>query len=180
MISVIGIGNGASAIAEKFSDISQYDVYLMNDSIVRNSKHKFKLKRYEHPEAYEKNIPDVRKFFSNTRDRVQVFIMGSSYSSNYALGILEQIRDKKIEIFYIKPDVELLTGTPRLIESATFGVLQEYARSGLFESITILSNQEIERTLGNVPIKNYYDTINNAVLIANEFQTPAQWSRESV
>ena len=166
MISVIGIGNGASAIAEKFSDISQYDVYLMNDSIVRNSKHKFKLKRYEHPEAYEKNIPDVRKFFSNTRDRVQVFIMGSSYSSNYALGILEQIRDKKIEIFYIKPDVELLTGTPRLIESAAFGVLQEYARSGLFESITILSNQEIERTLGNVPIKNYYDTINNAVFSA--------------
>ena len=108
MISVIGIGNGASAIAEKFSDISQYDVYLMNDSIVRNSKHKF----------------------------------------------------------YIKPDVELLTGTPRLIEASAFGVLQEYARSGLFESITILSNQEIERTLGNVPIKNYYDTINNAVFSA--------------
>jgi len=166
MISVVGIGNGASAIAEKFAEIPQYDVYLMNDSISRNSKQKFKLKRHDRPEVYEDNIPDVKKFFSNVRDQVQVFIVGSSYSSNYALGILEQIRDKKVEIFYIKPDIELLTGTPRLVESAAFGVLQEYARSGLFQSITILSNQEIERTLGNVPIKNYYDTINNAIFSA--------------
>ena len=34
-------------------------------------------------------------------------------SSNYALGILEQIHDKEIDLFYIKPDIELLnSGTP--------------------------------------------------------------------
>ena len=166
MISVVGIGNGASAIAEKFSEISQYDVYLLNDNVSRNSKYKFKLKKYSTPEEYEKNIPDVKKLFANIRDHVQVFIVGSSYSSNYTLGILEQIKDKKLEVFYIKPDIELLTGMPRMLESAAFGVLQQYARSGLFESLTIFSNQEIEKTLGNVPIKNYYDTINNAIFSA--------------
>ena len=166
MISIIGIGNGASAIAEKFSEIPQYDVYLMNDSIAKKSKYKFKLKKYAEPEDYEKNIPDVKKFFENIRDHVQVFIVGSSYSSNYALGILEQIKDKKIEIFYVKPDTELLTGLPRMLETAAFGILQQYARSGLFDSMTIFSNQEIEKTLGNVPIKNYYDTINNAIFSA--------------
>ena len=166
MISIIGIGNGASAIAEKFSEIPQYDVYLMNDSIAKKSKYKFKLKKYAEPEDYEKNIPDVKKFFENIRDHVQVFIVGSSYSSNYALGILEQIKDKKIEIFYVKPDTDLLTGLKRMLETAAFGILQQYARSGLFDSMTIFSNQEIEKTLGNVPIKNYYDTINNAIFSA--------------
>ena len=166
MISVVGVGNGASAIVEKFSEIEQYDTYRLNDNISRNSKFKFKLKKYQTPEEYEKNIPNVKKFFSNIQDRVQVFVVGSSYSSNYILGILEQIRDKKIEVYYIKPDIELLTGTPRLIESTVFGVLQEYARSGLLDSVTIFSNQEIEKTLGNVPIKNYYDTINKAIFAA--------------
>ena len=96
MISIVGIGNGASAIAEKFSEISQYEVYLMNDNVARKSKYKFKLKKHSEPEEYEKNIPDVKKFFENLRDHVQVFIVGSSYSSNYALGILEQIKEKKI------------------------------------------------------------------------------------
>mgnify|MGYP003323193086 CR=1 FL=1 len=44
----------------------------------------------------------VSGWVENIRDHVQVFIVGSSYSSNYALGILEQIKDKKIEIFYLK------------------------------------------------------------------------------
>ena len=166
MISIIGIGNGASAIAEKFGEISQYDVYLMNDTIKRRSSRKFRLKRFEDPETYEKNIPDLTSFFKDLKENVQVFIVGSSYSSNYSLGILQQIKNKKIEIFYIKPDIELLTGPPRLIENVAFGVLQEYARSGIFESMTVFSNQDIERTIGDVPIKKYHDIINSSIFAA--------------
>jgi hypothetical protein len=166
MMSIVGIGNGASAIAEKFADISQYDVYVMNDKVKRKSSRKFKLKRFSNPEDYEENIPDLSDFFKDLKENVQVFIMGSSYSSNYSLGILQQIKNKKIEIFYVKPDVELLTGTPRLIENVTFGVLQQYARSGLFESMTVFSNQDIEKTLNDVPIKKYYDIINSSIFAA--------------
>ena len=76
------------------------------------------------------------------------------------------MKDKKLDVLYIKPDIELLTGERRLLENITFGVLQQYARSGLFSSFTIFSNLEIEKTLGNVPIKNYYDLINNAIFSA--------------
>ena len=55
MISIIGLGNGASAIAAKFSSIPQYNVYLMNNKITRNSKYKFKLETYKTPEEYENN-----------------------------------------------------------------------------------------------------------------------------
>ncbi len=163
MISIIGIGNAASKIAEKFeSQQSNYDVYLLG-SKYENSKNSFKLESFENPEDYEKNVPNLKSFFKNIKDDVQVFIMGSSYSSNYVLGILEQIRDKRIEIFYVKPDTELLTGIPKLIENTVYGILQEYARSGLFKSITIFSNTELEKSLPNISIKNYFDMINQAI-----------------
>jgi len=163
MISIIGLGNAASAIAEKFADTSNYNVYLMNSNVSRASKYKFKLKKYDKPEEYEENIPNVKKFFKDIDNDVQFIVMGASYSSNYALGILEQIKDKKVNVFYIKPDTELLTGVPRLVEKAVFGILQEYARSGLLNSITLFSNLNLENILQNIPVKDYYDTLNSSI-----------------
>jgi hypothetical protein len=105
----------------------------------------------------------VKKFLDNTEDHIQFFVVGGSYSSNYSLGILEQIKDKKVDVVYIKPDTELLTGYPVLIENAVFGVLQEYARSGMFNSMTIVSNLNLENCLGDLPIKTYYDSLNQFI-----------------
>ena len=163
MISIVGIGNGASQIAEKFSQTKNYNVYMLNSSVSRRSKYKFKLKKYDTAEEYEKNIPDVAKFFADIDEHVQVFVMGSSFSSNYTLGILEQIKDKKIDVFYIQPDAELMTGIPKLLDKVVFSVLQQYARSGLLNAFTPLSNVSIERSLGNIPIKTYYDTLNHSI-----------------
>ena len=163
MISIIGLGNAASKIAEKFKQTKNYNVYQLNNSVQRNSKYKFKLKSYSTPEEYEQNIPDVSKFFANIDDHVQFFVVGSSFSSNYSLGILQQIKNKKIDIIFVQPDSELMTGVPKILDKVVFGVLQEYARSGLFESITLMSNVLIEKTIGNVPIKKYYDMINDSI-----------------
>ena len=162
MISIIGVGNAASKIAEKFKSQNNYDVYLLGSNY-ENTEKSFKLNSYEKPEQYEQNIPDLGSFFKDVKGAVQVFVMGSSYSSNYVLGVLEQIKDKKIEVFYIKPDTELLTGVPKLVENAVYGVLQEYARSGLFESLTLFSNTELEKSLTNISIKNYFNMINEAI-----------------
>jgi hypothetical protein len=163
MISIVGIGNGASAIAEKFSQFPQYSIYMLNDKVEKSTGKVRKLKRFKDPEEYESNVPDLTKYFSKIDDHVQVFVVGSSYSSNYTLGILSQIKDKKIEVFYIKPDTTLLTGIPLLIERAVFGVLQEYARSGLFNSITLISNKSLEEALERVPIKKFYDHLNTSI-----------------
>ena len=166
MISIVGLGNAASAISELFSEIQQYKVYKLNSKILKNTKNEFKLQTYENPEDYEQNVPNVKKFFQNISDHVQFFIVGGSYSSNYCLGIMEQIKHKKIDLIYIQPDTELLTGLPVLIENTTFGVLQEYARSGLLNSITIISNLEIENSLGDLNIKTYYNSLNNFIFSA--------------
>tara|TARA_Y100000593_G_C4308416_1_gene337023 strand:+ start:2126 stop:2989 length:864 start_codon:yes stop_codon:yes gene_type:complete len=163
MISIIGLGNAASAIAGMFSDIKQYKVYRLNSKVEKNTKYNFKLKSFEQPEEFEQNIPNVRKFFQDVNENVQFFVTGGSFSSNYTLGILEQLKDKKIDLIYIQPDTELLTGYPVLIENTTFGVLQEYARSGLLNSITFISNLNIEESLGDLNIKSYYDSLNNFI-----------------
>lgn len=163
MISIVGIGNAGSAIAEKFkSQSGNYKIYQLNNKCGK-SKYCYKLKEFDTPEEYEKNIPDLTTFFKDITDKVQVFIVGSSKSSNYALGILEQIRDKELEIFYVKPDTELLTGVPKLLENMTYGVLQQYARSALFASLTIFSNYDIEKNMPNISIKNYFDTLNQTI-----------------
>ena len=163
MISVVGLGNAASRIAEKFKQTKNYSVYVLNSSVQRNSKYKFKLKEYESAEEYEQNIPKVKKFFAETTECIQFFIVGSSFSSNYSLGILEQIKDKKIDVFYIRPDAELMTGIPKLLDKVVFSVLQEYARSGLLNSFTAISNVDVERSIGAIPIKSYYDKINASI-----------------
>jgi hypothetical protein len=166
MISIVGLGNAASAIVENFRSTKSYNVYQLNDKVVKSSKSKFKLKSFKNPEEYEQNIPDVKKFFANLDDQVQFFVVGSSQSSNYCLGILEQIRERKIDLVYVKPDIEMLTGTPALVENAVFGILQEYARSGLLNSMTIVSNMALESHLGNLPIKTYYAKLNEYIFSA--------------
>jgi hypothetical protein len=166
MISIVGIGNAASSIASKFSNIPQYDVYTLNSKIKKNTDHEFKLKSFEKPEDYENSIPDLGDFFDDVNERIQVFITGASLSSIYSLGILEQIKDKELDVFYIKPDIELLTGAPRLVENIVFGVLQEYARSGNLRSFTIFSNENIEKIHASINLKTYYDTLNDTIFSA--------------
>ena len=163
MISIVGIGNAASSIVENFkTQKNNYKVYQLGSN-QKNTKYTKKLKHYENPEDYEKNIPDLSTFFGDISENIQVFVVGSSYSSNYTLGILQQIQDKNLEVFYVRPDVELLTGVPKLLENMMFGVLQEYARSGLFKSLTILSNLEVENSIPGLAIKNYYEKLNHTI-----------------
>jgi hypothetical protein len=56
-----------------------------------------------------------------------------------------------------------MTGVPKLIDRAVFSILQEYARSGLFNSFTAISNVMVEKSIGDIPIKTYYDKINDSI-----------------
>ena len=150
MISIIGLGNAASAIADLFADIKQYKVFKLNSKIEKNTKYNFKLKKFDNPEEYETNIPNVKKFLEPADEHIQFFVVGGSFSSNYTLGVLEQLRDKKVDLIYVQPDTELLTGFPVLIENTTFGVLQEYARSGLINSITLISNHWLNKSRSSI------------------------------
>jgi hypothetical protein len=163
MISLIGIGTAGENIVNCFKNNKEYRAYIISDNVQRNSKYKHKLKSYKNLEDYEEKPPKLQKFFKDIGDHVQVFLCGSARSANATLSILQHIKDKKIDIFYVQPDVDLLIGVPKLQERAIFGILQEYARSGLFNSFTVFSNPILEQIIGSVPIKKYFETINQTI-----------------
>ena len=167
MISLIGIGDAGCNIVSLFEDHKEYNCFFV---LGRTGQYKIhqRFARIEKAEDCEEKAPKLSSYktLQAVQDRVQVFVCGSSFSANYTLAILQQIRDREIEIFYIKPDVDLLIGNVRLQERAIFGILQEYARSGLFKSFTILSNPAIEETIGEIPIKKYFDMINKNIYYA--------------
>ena len=167
MISLIGIGEAGCNVVSLFENHKEYNCFLFSPD-QENTKYTRKLPKVAKEEDCEGEAPKLSSYKTKEaiQDRVQVFLCGSSFSANYTLAILEQIKEKKIEIFYIKPDVDLLIGDVRLQERAIFGILQEYARSGLFNSFTIFSNPAIEKTIGEIPIKKYFDTINKSIYYA--------------
>ena len=94
------------------------------------------------------NIPNFKKFFPEIDESVQFFIMGSSFSSNYSSRNFEQLKDKKIDVFLYSSQIpSLMTGIPKLLDKVVFSILQQYARSGLLNSFTAISNVMIEKSV---------------------------------
>jgi len=64
---------------------------------------------------------------------------------------------------YIKTDPAQLVGRPLLRDKATFGILQQYTRSALFNMMYIVSNKKVEEIVESLSLKNYWCDINNII-----------------
>ena len=81
------------------------------------------------------------------------------------LRIMEQIKDKcELSVLYIRPDTSLLSKNKSLHESATFNILQQFARSGLLKVLYLVSNINLENILGEVPIIGYNNKVNELLV----------------
>ena len=76
---------------------------------------------------------------------------------------MEQIKDKKVWIYFIKADPTDLSEKGRLRERATFFITQEIARSGLLDRIYLLDNKLISEQLQDVSIADYWNKINETI-----------------
>jgi hypothetical protein len=64
MISIIGIGNGAASLVQRFKEYPQYNIYCLHSKADSSSEHySFKLKEYENPEEYEKKYSNPKEVF---------------------------------------------------------------------------------------------------------------------
>ena len=92
-------------------------------------------------------------------------VTSCGFISSASLRILEQIKNKcTIEILYIKPDRSLLSQEKILNDNTLFNIFQEYARSGLFKRIYLIDNVEVGKIIGNVPLREHYDKINELIV----------------
>jgi hypothetical protein len=69
-----------------------------------------------------------------------------------------------VNVLYIRPETELLSTLKTKHEWVTFNVLQEYARSGVFKRIYLISNPVLEDNIGGAPVVGYYDRLNEIIV----------------
>ena len=148
---IMGLGTAGTNIAKRFEKWPQYKVVLP------------KVSKYETVEEQEKHTPDFSELLEGIEGEVWFIVCGAAKVAASSLKILEKIKHCKIKILYVYPELDLLSEIARKRHKVVFGVFQEYARSGLFDSIYIVSNPELEEIFGSGPIVDYYNNINDAL-----------------
>ena len=158
---LIGLGNVGHKLTKAFSKHPQYKIITID----HEDGSTIKVPKFETPEEYENNFPDISSKLSQVKGEILFIVSGASIISGAALRILEQIHKKgSISVLYIHPDVDTLSETRRLQSNVVFGVLQQYARSGVFNQFYAISNDNIDKILGGAPIMGYYDSLNEVIV----------------
>ena len=186
---IVGLGEAGCNIADLFAKYPQYKVYkidtglesfkdlVVDDLDTRTRRvNNFDMPRQASSEDYEKNCPFMRGFFSDLtpKDDVMFVVSGGGNIAGASLRVMEVLKDCKLSVLYIQPDLELIGGKKYILNRISFNILQEYARSGMFERIYLTYNPALEAAAGNVPIKGYFDKLNKALVstihMANVFE----------
>ena len=176
-MNIIGLGQAGCNIADKFSEYPQYNIYKVDTGLgeefgfieeagAANSKIKsYNVEKCAGPEEYERNYSSMKSFFNGIAGDTMVVIGGSGDISGIVLRMLEEIRHQcEIDILYIRPDPFVLNQAKRQHEKVTYGVLQEYARSGAIRTLYLICNSQLEGILGDVPILGYHEKLNSLIV----------------
>ena len=163
MDTIIGLGNAGCNIVDKFAKFPQYLTYKMDVGLTRTPT-TFPLKQQEKFEDYEEKVPSLKTFFKEVEGEILFVVGGSGKISSATLSILEYLKKHKINILYIKPELSLLNNSQVQLERVVYNVLQEYTRSGVFERMYIVSNEEVAQIVGGISVKNYHEKINEMIV----------------
>ena len=168
MDAVIGLGAAGCNIAEQFAKYPQYKVYkidvgleslndlsgLVYDEVEDSNVKTFSMPLQLTSEDYEKNCPSMKTFFEELKegDNVLFVLAGGGKITGASLRILETIKDCNLSIMYVKPDLQLIGGKKYILDRISYYVLQEYARSGMFERMYLTYNPSVENATGDVAV----------------------------
>ena len=91
METIIGLGKAGCAIADRFSQYPQYEVYKMDVGFKRTPR-TYGLKSAGNPEQQEESLGSLKRFFKDVRGDVLFVVGGSGIVSGASLRILEQMQ----------------------------------------------------------------------------------------
>lgn len=165
MDKIIGIGRLGCAIADELSVYPEYRVYKIGIDLEERGS--LSIAPQTDMEAYEKNIDttECSVYLRSIRegDEVLVVVEGGDPIVGILLKTLETIKDAAISILYIAPDRDMISEIQKRDDRISFHVLQQYARSGLFDRIFLLDRSEAEALMEDVPIHEYEQKLANFI-----------------
>lgn len=159
-MTIIGLGGAGCKITKSFEAYPQYTHYYIDTAQVDHPNY-IRVQECTTHEDYEKNYNSLD--LSYIQGEATLVFAGSGKITGILLRLLEDLKHVKIKVLYIKPDMATLGETAKKREKIVFGVLQQYARSGLISSIFVVTNDSVEAILENVSIANYWQEINNVL-----------------
>lgn len=162
MNNILALGNAACNIVNTLQQYKTYSIYKIQNE-ARKSKNTYIIPNLSSAEEYE-NLKIISKipFMKNIKDSVTFFVCGASRSSALSLKLLQSLhkRNLKIKVVYFHTDMEFAGDEQVKQERVVRNVLQEYARSGLFEEITMVSNKILENLVDTINVFEYYEQMN--------------------
>lgn len=157
---VVGLGKAGCNVAKAFSKFPQYQTF----GIDTNPEADITIRAKKSHEDYDASFPDLRKKLKFKNEDVIVVVAGAGKISGGVLRLLEQIKNNRTTILYIEGDLSIMSEVQKKQERIVNNVLQEYARSGMLEQMVLVSNAHLERSIGDMSIIAYYDTLNQAIV----------------
>lgn len=193
MDKVIGLGKLGCSIAEELTAYPEYRIYKIDTLIEERGSLSLDLSAdmqgYE--ESFDDTAAEVYLRSIKKGDEVLVVVEGGDPITGCILRLLRCIKDTKINVMYICPDRDMLSETQKRDDKIAFNVLQEYARSGMFESLILVKKPVVEKLMGDVSIQEYEKNISYfisyTIAMINYFQhtdpvvankiAPVDWCR---
>jgi len=151
---LIGLGNAGCQIVKKFSDSHKKITIDAGSELTECSS----------PELYEQEAHKAKHLLEFEEDECYFFVCGAGKVSGATLALLEIIKHKKINLVYIYPEEIMLSPMQQKLNKVAFNVLQEYARSGLLNSMYLMCNETISTILPYITIENIFEHTNDAIV----------------
>lgn len=157
---VVGLGKAGCRIAKAFSKFPQYETH----GIDTHDSATITIRPKKTHEEYDKSFPSLKRKLKFSDEDVLVIVAGAGTISGGTLRLLEQLKNNRLTVLYIESDLSIMSENQKKQEKIVGNVLQEYARSGILESLILISNPALEKSIGDMSIIGYYDTLNQAIV----------------
>jgi len=160
-MDIIGFGKIGCGIARQLAEHPQYNVFYIDVGVT--GRNCYALPDSNTAEEAEEKTPNFSRLVKKVDKRLFFFCSGHEVPGGSILATLEQFKNLKINVVYIRSDLDLLSEKERLQEKVTFNILQQYARSALFEKIILVDDHRVANILGNLSIVEYRQRINSFI-----------------
>jgi len=152
----IGLGNAGIHICRKLSNLGKYKTIELH-----GGKGLPECKTHE---EYEASVPKLGNKLRLGKDQdIWLIVCGAARVSGTTLAVLEQIKDREVKVMYIVPDSFFMSATQKKQHRVVYNVLQEYARSGMINSLWLVDNKQATTIVGEGSLGSYYDNTNSAI-----------------
>ena len=150
---MVGLGEAGKNIVKLFKPHTKnYKIIVLDEDSG--------IQKQDCVEKYDEQPVKLNQKGLKSHTEAMLFVCGSGKIAGSTLRLLEALKAFKTTVVYIVPDLEFSSERERMRHRVHFGVLQEYARSGMIEEMIILDNNTMLSMAGSGTVKKYYEKVN--------------------